>query len=92
MIVEPTSGNTGVGLAMAAAIKGYRCIFVMADKQSEETRPAARLWRRGGHPAYRRRLTSGSYYRVSDRIARETPGASGKPDQYANPPTPRRIT
>ena len=37
-IVEPTSGNTGVGLAQAAAVRGYRCIFVMADKQSEEKR------------------------------------------------------
>ena len=44
VIVEPTSGNTGVGLAMAAAIKGYRCIFVMADKQSEEKRALLRAY------------------------------------------------
>ena len=42
--MEPTSGNTGVGLAMAAAIKGYRCIFVMADKQSEEKRALLRAY------------------------------------------------
>ena len=44
VIVEPTSGNTGVGLAMAAAMKGYRCIFVMADKQSEEKRALLRAY------------------------------------------------
>ena len=85
VIVEPTSGNTGVGLAMAAAVKGYRCIFVMADKQSEEKRALLRAY--GAEvvvcptdvdPADER-----SYYRVSDRLARETPGA-WKPDQYAN--------
>src|SRR5512142_1827651 len=43
-IVEPTSGNTGVGLAMAAAVRGYRCIFVMADKQSEEKRALLRAY------------------------------------------------
>ena len=44
VIVEPTSGNTGVGLAQAAAVKGYRCIFVMADKQSEEKRALLRAY------------------------------------------------
>ncbi|MEO8510368.1 MAG: pyridoxal-phosphate dependent enzyme, partial [Chloroflexota bacterium] len=44
VIVEPTSGNTGVGLAQAAAVKGYRCIFVMADKQSDEKRALLRAY------------------------------------------------
>ena len=89
VIVEPTSGNTGVGLAQAAAVKGYRCIFVMADKQSEEKRALLR--------AYGAELVicptdvppddERSYYRVSDRLARETPGA-WKPDQYHNDANP----
>ncbi len=88
-IVEPTSGNTGVGLALAAAIRGYRCIFVMADKQSEEKRAQLR--------AYGAELVicptdvdpddERSYYRVSDRLAKEIPGA-WKPDQYTNPANP----
>jgi cystathionine beta-synthase len=88
-IVEPTSGNTGVGLAMAAAVRGYRCLFVMPDKQSEEKRALLR--------AYGAELVicptdvdpddERSYYRVSDRLAREIPGA-WKPDQYANPANP----
>jgi len=89
VIVEPTSGNTGVGLAMAAAIKGYRCIFVMADKQSEEKRALLRAY--GAEvvicPTDVDPGDERSYYRVSDRIARETPGA-WKPDQYANPANP----
>ncbi|HET9541337.1 MAG TPA: pyridoxal-phosphate dependent enzyme, partial [Candidatus Limnocylindria bacterium] len=89
VIVEPTSGNTGVGLAMAAAIKGYRCIFVMADKQSEEKRALLRAY--GAEvvicPTDVAPDDERSYYRVSDRIARETPGA-WKPDQYANPANP----
>jgi cystathionine beta-synthase len=90
VIVEPTSGNTGVGLAQAAAVKGYRCIFVMADKQSEEKRALLR--------AYGAELVicptdvdpddERSYYRVSDRLARETPGA-WKPDQYHNDANPQ---
>jgi cystathionine beta-synthase len=89
VIVEPTSGNTGVGLAMAAAIKGYRCIFVMADKQSEEKRALLRAY--GAEVVVC--LTDvapddpRSYYSVSDRLARETPGA-WKPDQYSNPANP----
>jgi cystathionine beta-synthase len=89
VIVEPTSGNTGVGLAMAAAIKGYRCIFVMADKQSEEKRALLRAY--GAEvvvcPTDVDPEDARSYYRVSDRLARETPGA-WKPDQYANPANP----
>jgi cystathionine beta-synthase len=89
VIVEPTSGNTGVGLAMAAAIRGYRCIFVMADKQSEEKRALLRAY--GAEvvvcPTDVDPDDERSYYRVSDRLARETPGA-WKPDQYANPANP----
>ena len=88
-IVEPTSGNTGVGLAMAAAVKGYRCIFVMADKQSEEKRALLRAY--GAEvvvcPTDVAPDDERSYYRVSDRLARETPGA-WKPDQYSNPANP----
>jgi cystathionine beta-synthase len=89
VIVEPTSGNTGVGLAMAAAIKGYRCIFVMADKQSEEKRAVLRAY--GAEvvvcPTDVAPEDERSYYRVSDRLVRETPGA-WKPDQYTNRANP----
>jgi len=89
VIVEPTSGNTGVGLAMAAAVKGYRCIFVMADKQSEEKRALLRAY--GSEvvicPTNVPPDDERSYYRVSDRMAREIPGA-WKPDQYTNPGNP----
>ena len=89
VIVEPTSGNTGVGLAQAAAIKGYRCVFVMADKQSEEKRALLRAY--GAEvvvcPTDVAPEDPRSYYSVSDRLARETPGA-WKPDQYSNPANP----
>ncbi|HUG95586.1 MAG TPA: pyridoxal-phosphate dependent enzyme [Pleomorphomonadaceae bacterium] len=89
VIVEPTSGNTGVGLAMAAAVKGYRCIFVMADKQSEEKRALLRAY--GAEvvvcPTDVDPQDERSYYKVSDRLMRETPGA-WKPDQYSNPANP----
>jgi cystathionine beta-synthase len=89
VIVEPTSGNTGVGLAMAAAVKGYRCIFVMADKQSEEKRALLRAY--GAEvvvcPTDVDPEDERSYYKVSDRLARDTPGA-WKPDQYTNPANP----
>ena len=89
VIVEPTSGNTGVGLAMAAAVKGYRCIFVMADKQSEEKRALLRAY--GAEvvicPTDVPPDDERSYYRVSDRMAREIPNA-WKPDQYTNPANP----
>jgi cystathionine beta-synthase len=89
VIVEPTSGNTGVGLAMAAAAKGYRCIFVMADKQSEEKRALLRAY--GAEviicPTDVDHDDERSYYKVSDRLARETPGG-WKPDQYTNPANP----
>ncbi len=90
VIVEPTSGNTGVGLAQAAAVKGYRCIFVMADKQSEEKRALLRAY--GAEivicPTDVAPDDERSYYRVSDRLARETPGA-WKPDQYSNEANPQ---
>jgi cystathionine beta-synthase len=90
VIVEPTSGNTGVGLAQAAAVKGYRCIFVMADKQSEEKRALLRAY--GAEvvicPTDVSPDDERSYYRVSDRLAAETPGA-WKPDQYHNAMNPR---
>ena len=89
VIVEPTSGNTGVGLAMAAAVKGYRCIFVMADKQSEEKRALLRAY--GAEvvicPTDVPPDDERSYYRVSDRMAREIPNA-WKPDQYTNAANP----
>ena len=89
VIVEPTSGNTGVGLAQAAAVRGYRCIFVMADKQSEEKQALLRAY--GAEvilcPTDVAPDDERSYYRVSDRLARETPGA-WKPDQYSNPANP----
>jgi cystathionine beta-synthase len=88
-IVEPTSGNTGVGLAQAAAVKGYRCIFVMADKQSPEKQALLRAY--GAEvvlcPTDVDPDDERSYYRVSDRLAREIPGA-WKPDQYSNPANP----
>ena len=90
VIVEPTSGNTGIGLAQAAAVKGYRCIFVMADKQSEEKRALLRAY--GAEvvicPTDVDPEDESSYYRVSDRLARETPGA-WKPDQYHNDANPQ---
>jgi cystathionine beta-synthase len=88
--VEPTSGNTGVGLAMAAALKGYRCIFVMPDKVSQEK---IRLLRAYGAevvvcPTAVAPESPESYYSVSDRLTEEIPGAY-KPNQYANPANPR---
>ena len=89
-IVEPTSGNTGVGLAIVAAQRGYRCIFVMTDKVSDgEGRAAARLRRRGGRvpdgrPARRSRVRT---TRPRNGSCRETPG-SFRPDQYPNPANP----
>jgi cystathionine beta-synthase len=95
-IVEPTSGNTGVGLAMAAAIKGYRCIFVMPDKMSAEK--IALLKAYGAEvvitPTAVPPESPESYYRVADRLARETPGGF-QPNQYynqANPETHYRTT
>jgi len=89
-IVEPTSGNTGVGLAMAAALKGYRCIFVMPDKVSQEKIALLRAY--GGEvvicPTAVRPDSPESYYSVSSRLAEEIRGAY-KPDQYSNPANPQ---
>ena len=88
-IVEPTSGNTGVGLAIAAALKGYRCIFVMPDKVSQEKISLLRAY--GAEvvicPTAVPPDSPESYYSVSDRLAEEIPGAY-KPDQYSNPANP----
>lgn len=88
-IVEPTSGNTGVGLAMAAAIKGYKCVFVMPDKMSDEK---IRLLRSYGAevvitPTNVEPESPESYYSVSTRLAKEIPNAY-KPDQYKNMKNP----
>jgi cystathionine beta-synthase len=88
-IVEPTSGNTGVGLAIAAAHKGYRCIFVMPDKMSQEKISTLRAY--GAEvvitPTAVDHDSPESYYSVSDRLAEEIPGGF-KPDQYSNPANP----
>jgi cystathionine beta-synthase len=88
-IVEPTSGNTGVGLAIAAAIKGYRCIFVMPDKMSQEKISLLRAY--GAEvvitPTAVEPDSPESYYSVSDRLAEEIPGGF-KPDQYSNHSNP----
>ena len=88
-IVEPTSGNTGVGLAIVAQVKGYSCVFVCPDKVSEDKRNVL--------AAYGARVVvcptavepdhPDSYYSVSDRLVREIEGA-WKPDQYSNPNNP----
>jgi cystathionine beta-synthase len=90
VIVEPTSGNTGVGLALVAQQRGYRCIFVCPDKVSEDKRNVLKAYGAEvvvcptavppDHPD--------SYYSTSDRLMRETEGA-WKPDQYSNPNNPR---
>jgi cystathionine beta-synthase len=89
-IVEPTSGNTGHGLAIAAALKGYRCIFVMADKQSPEKQALLRAY--GAEvvlcPTNVEPESPESYYSVAARLARDIPGAF-KPDQYWNQENPK---
>lgn len=89
-IIEPTSGNTGHGLAIAAALKGYRCIFVMADKQSAEKQALLRAY--GAEvvlcPTNVAPESPESYYSVAARLARDIPGAF-KPDQYWNEENPR---
>ncbi|HEU0163510.1 MAG TPA: cystathionine beta-synthase [Thermomicrobiales bacterium] len=89
-IVEPTSGNTGVGLAMAAAVKGYHCIFVMPDKVSAEKVQLLRAY--GAEvvttPTSVERDSPESYYSVADRLTREVPNAF-QPNQYFNPQNPR---
>src|SRR5215831_12419029 len=89
-IVEPTSGNTGVGLAIAAAGKGYRCIFVMPDKMSQEKISMLRAY--GAEvvitPTAVEHDSPESYYSVSSRLAEEIPGGF-KPDQYSNMANPQ---
>lgn len=88
-IVEPTSGNTGVGLALVAQLRGYKCVFICPDKVSEDKQNVLKAY--GAqvvvcptavppeHPS--------SYYSVSDRLAKEIEGA-WKPNQYVNPAGP----
>lgn len=88
-IVEPTSGNTGVALALVAQQRGYRCIFVLPDKVGEDKRNVLTAY--GAEiivtPTAVPPDNPESYYSVSDRLAREIPGAY-KPDQYSNPMGP----
>jgi cystathionine beta-synthase len=89
-IVEPTSGNTGVGLAIVAQQRGYRCVFVVPDKVSIDKINVLRAY--GAEvvvcPTAVAPEHPDSYYNVSDRLVREIAGA-WKPDQYSNPNNPR---
>jgi cystathionine beta-synthase len=89
-IVEPTSGNTGAGLAIVAAQRGYRCIFVMSDKMSDEKVALLRSY--GAEvvvcPTAVPPEDPRSYYSTAERLVRETPGAF-RPDQYSNAANPR---
>lgn len=88
-IIEPTSGNTGIGLAIIAQQRGYHCIFVCPDKVSPSKRDTLTAY--GAEvvvcPAAVEPEHPESYYSVSDRLARETEGG-WKPNQYANPANP----
>jgi cystathionine beta-synthase len=88
-IVEPTSGNTGIGLAIVAQTKGYKCIFVCPDKVSQDKINVLRAY--GAEvvvcPTAVAPEHPDSYYNVSDRLVRDTPDA-WKPDQYSNPEGP----
>lgn len=88
-IVEPTSGNTGVGLALVAQQKGYKCIFVVPDKVGEDKRAVLQAY--GAEvvvtPTSVAPDSPQSYYSVSDRLVSEIPGAY-KPDQFSNPAAP----
>src|SRR5215207_5022658 len=89
-IIEPTSGNTGTGLAIAARLKGYRVIAVMPDKMSKEKIDLLRAY--GAEvvvaPTDVAPDSPQSYYRVADRLTQEIPGAF-QPNQYANPANPQ---
>jgi cystathionine beta-synthase len=89
-IVEPTSGNTGVGLALVAQQRGYKCVFVCPDKVSIDKINVLRAY--GAEvvvcPTAVDPDDPRSYYSVSDRLAKEIPGG-WKPNQYANPNNPR---
>ncbi|GAA4224857.1 cystathionine beta-synthase [Actinomadura meridiana] len=88
-IVEPTSGNTGVGLAMVAQERGYRCVFICPDKVAKDKIDVLRAY--GAEVVVCPTAVSpehpDSYYSVSDRLAAEIPGA-WKPNQYTNPQNP----
>src|SRR5580698_8286777 len=88
-IVEPTSGNTGVGLAIVAQERGYRCVFVCPDKVGQDKISVLRAY--GAEVVVCPGTVSpehpDSYYSVSSRLASETPGG-WQPDQYANPENP----
>ncbi|WP_405141789.1 cystathionine beta-synthase [Sphaerisporangium sp. NBC_01403] len=88
-IVEPTSGNTGIGLAIVAQDRGYRCLFVVPDKVAQDKIAVLRAY--GAEVVVCPTAVSPdhpeSYYSVSDRLAREIPNA-WKPDQYSNPENP----
>ncbi|GHF14191.1 cystathionine beta-synthase [Pseudolysinimonas yzui] len=88
-IVEPTSGNTGIGLALVAQQRGYRCVFVLPDKVGEDKRNVLLAY--GAEivvtPTSVAPESPDSYYSVSDRLVTEIPGAF-KPDQYSNPNGP----
>ena len=89
-IVEPTSGNTGVGLAIVAQTRGYSCVFVCPDKVAKDKIDVLRAYgaRVEVCPTAVDPDDPRSYYSVSDRLAKELPGA-WKPDQYSNPANPR---
>ena len=88
-IIEPTSGNTGVGLAIVAQERGYKCVFVCPDKVAQDKINVLRAY--GADvvvaPSAVAPEHPDSYYSVARRLARETPGA-WQPDQYANPDNP----
>jgi cystathionine beta-synthase len=88
-IVEPTSGNTGLALAMIAALRGYRCIFTVPDKVAEEKRALLRSF--GAEvvvcPTAVAPEDPDSYYSVAERLAESTPGGF-QPNQYRNPANP----
>ena len=88
-IIEPTSGNTGTGLAMAACVKGYRMIFTMPDKMSEEKRSLLRAYgaRVVVTPTNVSPNSPEHYIKVAERLARETPN-SFMPNQYVNAANP----
>src|SRR6187200_2192451 len=88
-IVEPTSGNTGVGLAIVAAQRGYKCVFVMTDKVAPEKVSLLRAY--GAEvivcPGAVLPEDPTSYYSTAERLVREIPGAF-RPNQYGNPANP----
>src|ERR1700684_2477119 len=88
-IVEPTSGNTGIGLAIVAQEKGYKCLFICPDKVAQDKISVLRAY--GAEVVVCPTTVSpehpDSYYSVSDRLARDTPGG-WKPNQYANAENP----